>query len=333
MASDVDLKSKEDRKQKLRRLPARSKARGDAAPVVTPERTGKQKPRVGVILESLGKYNTPALRYAILRLNRAQSFVEYEIVYDLPELHDFIALTSHGETISRRHLKDVATDFEEKVERLQSEPDADNLPRTKCNRYLAVCNCQLDDNYYLIRPNKLKTMRTLMVGSWSAEFAPPSLLEFIIDICVKQGIAEAYGPPPYKMMPTHSSARGCIFDFNGTLDNTRNGVLIGHICQECKARLALANPNWEEIDNLIGGKWLGDPSDPFSPFSELQRLGFRTFKASGVKDTLWQRLREKLPDQFFGKIIEYVAAGIVLYSLIFLGLNDLLIALFKLTRQ
>ncbi|WFT88402.1 hypothetical protein [Rhizobium leguminosarum] len=275
----------------------------------------RKRPRVGVIVACLGEYDSKALRYAILRLNTAQSFVEYEIVYDVPEDHDFVARTRYGEVVRTSYIKQAASSFEEGVVRRQSQ-QFKNKPQTPCDRYLALCNCQLDSGVYLFRPGN--RMRTLMVGSWQTHFAPPSLLEFIIDICVKQGIAEAFGAPP-----AHMPSRGCIFDYNEILENTRNGVLIGHVCEECTAYMARSNPNWDEIKMLTGGQWLGDPSDPFSPYCELQRLGFKVFKASGVRDSFFRRFMDTISLQFFGKLAEHTALGVALSVGLVLGFKGL----------
>lgn len=264
-----------------------------------------------MILACLGEYDSAALRYAILKLNTAQSFVEYEINYDVPEDHDFVARTRYGEVVRTSYIEQATASFEEEVVRRQSQ-QFKNKPQTPCDRYLALCNCQLDSGVYLFKPGN--RMRTLMVGSWQTHFAPPSLLEFIIDICVKQGIAEAFGAPS-----SHMPSRGCIFDYNEILENTRNGVLIGHVCEECTAYMAPNNPNWDELQKLLGGQWLGYPSDPFSAYCELQRLGFKVFKASGVRDSFFRRFMDTVPLQFVGKLAEHAALGVALSIGLLLG--------------
>lgn len=278
--------------------------------------SGKRKPRIGIIVESLGKYNSAALRYAILKLNTAQSFAEFEIVYKFPNGHEFFRLTRTGTFQQRKLIESVGKAFEDEILRLHALPWRDR-PQTPCDRYLAICNCQLDDGFYLIRLGE--KLRGLMVGSWSKQLAPPSLLEFIVDTCIKQGLAEAFGTPP-----SHISSRGCIFDFNNMLDNTRNGVLIGHICADCEDALAKSrNEKWKEIRNIVGGRWLGDPTDPFSAYCELERLGFRAFKASGVRDSQWQKLIHTLRGQFLQEIIKYIVLGLALYFAFAFGFDGL----------
>ena len=117
-------------------------------------------------------------------------------------------------------------------------------------------------------------------------------------------------------------SRGCIFDYNEVLENTRNGVLIGHVCEECTAQMAPNNPKWDEIEKLIGGRWLGDPSDPFSAYCELQRLGFKAFKASGVRDGFLRRIIDTIPLQFLAKLAECSALGFAIYFALLFGLEN-----------
>ncbi|OWV85568.1 hypothetical protein ATY78_25405 [Rhizobium sp. R635] len=267
-----------------------------------------------MIVACLGEYDSKALRYAILKLNTAQSFVEYEIVYDVPEDHEFVARTRYGGVVRTSYIKQAIMSFEAEIVQRPSELFK-NIPQTPCDRYLALCNCELESGVYLFKPGD--KIRTMMVGSWRRYFAPPSLLEFIVDMCIKQGIAEAFGAPR-----SHMPSRGCIFDYNDILENTRNGVLIGHVCEECATYMAPNNPNWDEIKKLTGGRWLGDPSDPFSAYCELQRLGFKVFKASGVRDSLLRRLIDTVPIQIISKLGDHVALGIAIFFALLLGLKN-----------
>lgn len=69
------------------------------------------KPRVGIILDSLGNQNTPALRYALLKLNDLQSFCEFEIVYNLPKDGDFIDIGKSKKRVGRTEITNAAKRF------------------------------------------------------------------------------------------------------------------------------------------------------------------------------------------------------------------------------
>lgn len=111
----------------------------------------RKRPRVGVIVACLGEYDSKALRYAILKLNTAQSFVEYEIVYDVPEDHEFVARTRYGGVVRTPYIKQAVVSFEAEVVQRQSELFK-NTPQTPCDRYLAICNCELESGYTFSNP-------------------------------------------------------------------------------------------------------------------------------------------------------------------------------------
>lgn len=106
-----------------------------------------------------------------MKLNTAQSFVEYEIVYNVPEDHEFVARTRHGGVVRTSYIQQAVACFEAEVVRRQSEP-FNNTPQTPCDRYLALCNCQLESGVYLFKPGD--KMRTMMVGNYYVELVQSS---------------------------------------------------------------------------------------------------------------------------------------------------------------
>lgn len=117
-----------------------------------------------MIVACLGEYDSKALRYAILKLNTAQSFVEYEIVYDVPEEHDFVARRRYGGVVRTSYIKQAVSSFEAEVVHQQSAPFK-NAPQTPCDRYLALCNCQLESGVYLFKPgDKIRTSDPALPG-------------------------------------------------------------------------------------------------------------------------------------------------------------------------
>ena len=167
------------------------------------------------------------------------------------------------------------------------------------------------------------SLRLLAIGGWERTMAPPSLLEFIVFSAIKQGVREAFGNPK-----SHLASRGCLFDFNDNLENARNAVLVGAICSECEDILtANHGRSIDEIRSLLGGGWLGSPEDPFSAFSELQRLKFEPFQASGVQDGWWSGLQKKAGESLVGELVKYVVLAFALFAAIRLGLTPLIASL------
>lgn len=275
------------------------------------------KPRVGIILESLGKKNTPALRYALLKLNDLQTFCEFEIVYNVPQSHEFIDVANSRRKVERSEFVNAAKKFQEKLEVESANSYLGARDQEICDRYIAVCRCSVQNNYYLVTTGT--RLRLLAIGGWERNMAPPSLLEFIVFSVIKQGIRASIANPK-----SHLASRGCLFDFNDNLENTRNAVLVGAICSECEGILSSNGEHAiDEVRSLLGGGWLGSPDDPFSAFSELGRLRFQPFQASGVQDAWWSGLRSKASESLIVELIKYIVLAGVLFAAVRLGLTQL----------
>jgi hypothetical protein len=188
------------------------------------------------------------------------------------------------------------------------------IPAFRCDRYLALCDIQASNGYYLLHTEKL---RVLAVGGWSKRFAPPSLLEFIVFNVLKQGIRAVV-----KDIKAHVSSRGCIFDFNPSLENAKNGVLTGHICEDCSAAMNRVRPALTlELKGILGGRWLGDPKDPYSAHQELARLGFPVFQASGVQESWFRRVYDPALKKIGEEMARMFVLFLVLLAAIILGVN------------
>jgi hypothetical protein len=67
-----------------------------------------KKVRVGVIVDTLGRTNFNALRYAILRLNVCQTFAEFEIIYGIPPSEPFVEMARRGGQVEACRIKELA---------------------------------------------------------------------------------------------------------------------------------------------------------------------------------------------------------------------------------
>lgn len=272
--------------------------------------------KIGVILDTLGNENTAALRYAILHLNTLQNFAEFEIIYNTCLSNEFIEKCSKKKSYNQDEILDLVEDFEHQVENtLNHNFDYVKNPEV-CDRYLAICNCTLSNNYYLIGTGG--RLRMLCIGAWETAMAPPSLLEFIIHQCLLQGARSSF---PTEII-SHFQSRGCLFDFNMTLENCRNSVLTGYICSDCREVVTHSN-NLKELQEILGGKWLGAPDDPLSAYSELRRLGHSPFQSSRVRQTWWEWLTQIAGTKFVEEVVKYCVMAILLYVALSIGLQPL----------
>lgn len=276
---------------------------------------GKIK-KIGVILDTLGSDNTAALRYAILRLNTLQTFAEFELIYDTSFNSELIDKCSTHRAFSEEEIKDAAKDFDKEIEDSTKHSISNVRKGTVCDRYIAVCNCWLKTNYYLIGTDS--RLRLLFTGKWKTTMAPPSLLEFIVHHCLLQGIRSTISVT----VMSHFPSKGCLFDFNQSLENCRNSILTGYVCSDCK-NLGLDDQLLSELDSILGGKWLGTSEDPLSAYSELRRLGHNPFQSSRVKQTWREKIVEVARTKFVEEIVKYLVLATFLYLALKLGLQPL----------
>jgi hypothetical protein len=272
--------------------------------------------RVGIVTESLGEDDTAELRFAILALNRLQNFCEFEITHFFDQNSTIFKELSTDRVLDRRKIVDLGQGFVDYIESFAKSNmyDASSYP---CGRYVILSKASFSDKYYLVQSNS--KLRILALGDWKRHFYPPSLLEFIVDSCLKQGIREAYGG-----IDSHLNSRGCAFDFNAVLSNTRNGVLIGCLCHDCRVLLSEKNSEWlPEIESLLGGGWLGSAEDPRSILSGLHRMGYSPFMSRGVRRRPIDWIKEKVAEPFVSEVIKIIVLGIALYLSLRLGLNEL----------
>lgn len=281
----------------------------------------ERKVRIGVIVATLGRKDHAALKLAILRINTLQTFAEFEVVDNLPYDTEFLSMARSGKTFDRDRIGESARLFQQKVETMAAMRFEGTREQFVCDRYIAACNMSSNDNFYLLTTGS--RLRLLLVAEWSRMYAPPSLLEFIVFHTIKQAVREAFGN-----IDSHLSTRGCLFDFNRELVSARYSVLVGHICDDCKTVLPhQSDDRWRELESLLGGRWLGDPSDPLSTYCELERLGFRVFQASGVKDSWFDKFLAVSTSKLAEETAKYVMLALALYLALSFGLDELVTSL------
>jgi hypothetical protein len=273
--------------------------------------------KVGIITSYLGRQDTAALRFALLSVNRILDFIEFEIIYDLPAASELGTMLAKKGSLDRRKIKEVAPSFLYELERTRIRRMVGGSRDTgKCDRFLLITSKRFLDNFYLVYTDS--PLRILSVGNWNKAMYPPSLLEFIVSVSIKQGVREAIANPA-----SHHASRGCLFDMNQSLNNTRNGILSGYICSDCEAILDKNNSEkLSQIRSVLGGRWLGDPNDVYSAHSELLRLGFTPFKTSGVKESILGRIASVAGTKIGEEIVKYAVLALALYFGISSGLSS-----------
>ncbi len=86
-------------------------------------------------------------------------------------------------------------------------------------------------NYYNLREHGLSI---LALGNWKSWMAPPSIVEFILTLVLREAIISV---SPTLQGSVHLGTKGCLCDFSASLEDTKFKVLDGFVCSYCRAAL------------------------------------------------------------------------------------------------
>lgn len=273
--------------------------------------------RVGIILGRLGGLNTSALRFFILQTNSFQKSFEFEF---LPELIDdpFIKLLASKSVIDRRKTKAQAVNFVERYKEHAYRMIAGyDLQESLPSHFIFISTAKFSDNYYVSRSDNLSI---IALGNWKRYMSPPSIVEFVLTLILRESIAVAY-PPLCESM--HLGTKGCLCDFTPFLEDARYKALTGFICQYCSERLEKAG--LEDAKNdlllLLKREWIGSLSTHNSPASITSKLGYNLFFTKGLQPTIWESLMITFRQEGTKQLITILGAIILAALLLRLGLK------------
>ena len=149
-----------------------------------------QKPgpqRIGVIVSPKPKLNEPALRSMVLAMNKEQDLLQFEF-YDADFCDPLMAMVGGGrKPVDRDQLREMLPDFVRDLRQDLSSRCSDyKLSENVPARYIVISQCRFGDNYYSARRGPCSV---LALGNWRRYMAPPSLLEFVQVLLVREAVA------------------------------------------------------------------------------------------------------------------------------------------------
>lgn len=275
--------------------------------------------RVGVILCDLGKLNVTALKYLVVHLNTLQSSIEFELLSPSPHDPSLVSL-SEGNLVNRKSCGDGLAEFRDRIirefEDEQSEYGLED--RSLPENFIVISLARFTDEHY---GHKSRHVQVQALGNWEQQMAPPSILEFIVVLLMRQAASFA---TPSLSEPFHLGTKGCMFDFTSDLSEARYKALQSFICSRCRTRLAESGATQlaEDLKRVLDMNWLGTTSDPHCPAGIVAKLGFNLFLTKGLQPTLWDSVRSILRDEATKQILNIVGAILLAFLLLTLGLKD-----------
>ena len=140
-------------------------------------------------------------------------------------------------------------------------------------------------------------MAILALGDWKRHMAPPSLVEFILTLIIRESIALVC---PALDNCVHIGTRGCLCDFTPTLDEVKFKVLNGFLCHFCCAVLASEGFTElpKELSLVLKKDWLGKANEPEKPAGVAANLGYDLFTTKGPQPTAWEIAKKTLQEEW-----------------------------------
>jgi hypothetical protein len=262
--------------------------------------------------------NIPALTYLLLHLNTLQNTFEYEIL-PCEEEDEFLSSLISQQPVDREQIRTKVETFIETYETcLQSWiSDARITDTTLPTSYILITMTQFSDGYYTMRQNQLSI---LALGNWKRSMAPPSILEFLITLVIRESVATV---SPSLCGSVHYGTKGCLFDFTPFLDDARYKVLNAFICTPCRDALIQDQlPELaDEITHVLSKQWFGKAADLDSPAGITAKLGYNLFLTKGFDANFWEKLTEILREESVRLVMSVIGAVLVAGLLLWLGLK------------
>jgi len=288
----------------------------DASDVSTPQKVK----RIGIILADMGKVNVPVLKFLILHMNTLQQTFEFEF---LPTYEDeFLQKLSKQTSVDRNEIKGAVPLFLDRYQKyLQEEVAVYRIKDMELptDHLILLSMACFNDNYYTTRKNGLAI---LALGNWEASMAPPSLIEFIYTLILRESVTFISSSLSGSV---HLGTKGCLCDFTAPLSEVRLKVLNGFVCSYCRA--ALQSDGFailaDELVHILGKDWIGTSTDPRTPAGIAANLGYDLFITKGLKASKWEIMLTLLQQEGVKQLISIVGAVLqfILIALLILWLG------------
>jgi hypothetical protein len=274
--------------------------------------------RVGVILADLKNLNITALKYLVVHLNTLQSSIEFEFLAPAPD-DPVLALLGQKEDIDRDECRGMLPSLRERIMRQFEQEQAEYklADRSLPGNFAVISLAKFSDEHYGLKSGPVQVQA---LGNWERSMAPPSILEFIVVLLMRQAASFVV---PSMGKSFHLGTKGCLFDFTADLGEARYKALQSFVCSVCRERIREAGAVnlADDLTRVLDLKWLGEPSDPHCPAGIVAKLGYNLFLTKGIEPTLWENLRSILRDEATKEAIKLIFAILLAAILLRLGLK------------
>lgn len=271
--------------------------------------------RIGILLVGVDELNVPALQFLITHLNCLQKSFQYEFL-PINEDDAFVRQIVDARQIDREKLRAQVADFLVRHRAfLVSYTNA--LKEEPPKHFVVVTLGRFGDNFVAMRQGDLGV---IALGDWKRSLAPPSALEFIVTLVVRESLAFV---SPSLRGSIHLGTKGCLCDFAMYLGEMRFKTLQGFLCSHCQTALRTDGRGElvKDILAMLNKQWLGKPADPGSPAWIVANLGYDLFVTKGLQPTRWEKILATIQDEGVKEVLKIVGGIILAGLLLWLGLK------------
>jgi len=172
--------------------------------------------RVGVILADLGKLNTKALKYLVLYTNTLQTSIEFEFL-SLDAGDPLLQHLASGRVMDRDECRTMLKPFRERIVQqfTKDQAEYDLADRSLPENFVVISLAKFSDEHYGLKEEQVQVQA---LGNWERAMAPPSILEFILVLLMRQAASFVTASLSKSV---HLGTKGCLFDFTADLSEAR----------------------------------------------------------------------------------------------------------------
>lgn len=277
--------------------------------------SGREIKRIGILLVGFENANIPALQFLVLNMNTRQHAFEFEFlpVNRKDEYIEKLLSSSSASPVNRNEIRGSTSEFLDRYKDfLQSRVEVYEINEAPADYYIMVTKTYFKDRYYTMREDALSI---IALGNWKRSMAPPSILEFILTLIIREAVASLSKSLSGSI---HLGTKGCLFDFTANLGEVRNKVLNGFICRHCREKLESDGFSdfADELTPILQKQWLGKSDDPTSPAGVSLKLGYDLFTTKGSEATKWEKFLATIQDEGVKQLIK-IAGGMIIAGLLF----------------
>jgi hypothetical protein len=245
-----------------------------------------------------------ALRFLVLQLNRVQTCFEFEFVpYEAND--PFLIMLSRGAIVDRQMVRYESGSFHDRqMSYLRNVAECFDTKEVPPSYLVVLTTAKFDDNHYSMRRHAVSV---IALGNWRSSMAPPSILEFVLTLTIREAIASV---SERLRGSVHLGTKGCVCDVTPLLGDARQKVLSSYLCTYCRDALVADGLSEliPQIQVMLDRSWLGVPDDHSSPAAVTSALGHDLFVVKGLQPTLLERIRVTLRQDGFKQLLATVQA-------------------------